>query len=714
MKPSASPPSTASTPARRTVVRYLSLVMFVTLAAASLTAAMISRRTIRDQEQRVAAIRADEVAGLVTSSQTGLAGTLKLLGGVYLTRPDSPASFNTLAKSLVQNDVKYVGIAETQGTSMVVRTIVGSGPVVNDVLAGERAEIAMRAQTEQNMTQVLLPTAIETTKTMFRAVGLPARTVIFYEATIDQTRPAPAGPGSPLQELDTVVYASPTANSATVVLTTTGGRTLTGSVDARAVVVGTDTWLMVTKPKQPLTGTFAPKVPWIILGVGLFTALLASLVVEVLARRRSYALNLIDQRTRELNMTHDELVAARVTADDANRSKSEFLSRMSHELRTPLNAVLGFAQVLETDPLTEGQKEATQHIVKGGKHLLNLINEILDISRIETGNLTLSTESVLLRDLVQEAVDLMGPLAAQNGIHLIVDRTAQNEAYALADRQRLKQILLNLLSNAVKYNRPGGTVTVSCATSPQAPRIGINVSDTGPGITDEQRALLFVPFERLGAEHTPIEGTGIGLALSDRLVQAMGGSLSVESTIGRGSTFTIDLPTAEGPVERFERLNPTAVPEPVRVNHVAPMRHDDSPRTVLYIEDNAANLRLIERVFTNRPDIEIVAAIQGRLGLDIARNNRPSVILLDLHLPDMPGAAVLDRLREDPLTARIPVVVVSADANQRQIQRLLESGATAYLTKPLDVHKLAETIDELLGNETAGEPVKQLLENADK
>jgi CheY-like chemotaxis protein len=223
----------------------------------------------------------------------------------------------------------------------------------------------------------------------------------------------------------------------------------------------------------------------------------------------------------------------------------------------------------------------------------------------------------------------------------------------------------------------------------------VNVTDTGPGISAEQQAMLFVPFERLGAEHTPVEGTGIGLALSDRLAQAMGGSLSVDSQIGRGSTFTIHLPIAEGPVERYERLHPHTVPSPTRVNRsTAPT---GGPWRILSIEDNAANLRLIERVFSNRTDVEVVAAIQGRLGIDLARNSQPAVVLLDLHLPDMPGAEVLAQLREDPLTRDIPVIVVSAEANHRQIERLLDAGATAYLTKPLDVHRLAETVDALLG-----------------
>jgi CheY-like chemotaxis protein len=247
-------------------------------------------------------------------------------------------------------------------------------------------------------------------------------------------------------------------------------------------------------------------------------------------------------------------------------------------------------------------------------------------------------------------------------------------------------VLLNLLSNAVKYNRPRGTLAVGAAESSET-RVRISVSDTGAGIAAERLGQLFVPFERLGAEGTDVEGTGIGLALSRRLTEAMGGTLTVRSTLGQGSTFTLDLPRVEGPVERYERLN--GGPE------VAPVV-ERPQRRILHIEDNLSNLKLVERILAHRPDVEVVPAMHGRLGLELAREHRPALVLLDLHLPDMAGDQVLQRLRDDPATSSIPVVMVSADATPGQVRRLLASGATAYVTKPIDVRDLLRVLDDVL------------------
>jgi CheY-like chemotaxis protein len=269
------------------------------------------------------------------------------------------------------------------------------------------------------------------------------------------------------------------------------------------------------------------------------------------------------------------------------------------------------------------------------------------------------------------------------------DRHNTCDMYVFADRQRLKQILLNLLSNAVKYNREGGTVSLSCE-QPGPTRLRLKVADTGPGLRPDQLSLLFVPFERLGADRTDVEGTGIGLALSRRLAEAMGGSLDVDTTLGEGSTFYVELPLVEGPVERYERINGRGqAPAPDRVTSVH--RH-----AVVYIEDNLANLKLVQRVVAKRDDVEIIPAMQGRLGIELAREHRPVLILLDLHLPDLDGEQVLQRLRDDPDTAAIPVIIVSADATTGGIQRMLSAGAVAYLTKPFDVRELLRIFDELL------------------
>jgi signal transduction histidine kinase/ActR/RegA family two-component response regulator len=381
------------------------------------------------------------------------------------------------------------------------------------------------------------------------------------------------------------------------------------------------------------------------------------------------------RRSRELQEANRQLRAA-------NAAKSEFLSRMSHELRTPLNAVLGFGQLLEMDELTAEQRDGVLQILRAGKHLLELINEVLDLARIESGRLSLSPEPTAVRDLIDEAVALIGPLAdaAQIDLHLEVE-----DATVLADRQRLKQILLNLLSNAVKYNRAGGSVWIS--SHPGAgERACITVVDTGPGIAAASLERLFEPFERLGAEETSVEGSGLGLSLTKRLVEAMAGTIEVDSEPDRGSTFRIGFPLVEGQVERYQRLQ---VPAGGEVDH--------GPRgTVLYIEDNPSNLRLVRRVLQLRPGVTLASAMQGREGLELASTLAPDLILLDLDLPDVDGEEVLGRLRLDRQTSEIPVVVVTADVAAGRRTRLLAQGARGYLTKPLDVRAFLATLDGVL------------------
>ena len=385
----------------------------------------------------------------------------------------------------------------------------------------------------------------------------------------------------------------------------------------------------------------------------------------------------------------EQLIAERTTKlADASRAKSEFLSRMSHELRTPLNAILGFAQLLEMDHLTSEQQESVAQILKAGRHLLDLINEVLDIARIEAGRLAVSIESVSVKEVIQEGLDLVAPLAVARDIQLKVEAAGLSDRFIFVDRQRLKQVLLNLLSNAVKYNRPGGAVTLSYAEV-EGGRLRVNVSDTGLGIPPDRLGQLFTPFERLGAEQTGIEGTGLGLALSKRLVEAMRGTMGVDSTVGRGSTFWVEFPLSveEQPVTQrtAEGPRPAGVAEAAR-----------GAFTVLYIEDNLSNLELIQHLLSRRPEIKLLSAMQGRLGLDLAREHRPDLILLDVHLPDIPGAEMVRLLREDRKTRDIPVVAVSADALPTQIQRLLAAGARAYLTKPLEVRKFLDVVDEVL------------------
>ena len=376
---------------------------------------------------------------------------------------------------------------------------------------------------------------------------------------------------------------------------------------------------------------------------------------------------------------------AKEEADRANYAKSEFLSRMSHELRTPLNAILGFGQLLERQNPTAQQRARVEHIMSAGRHLLNLINEVLDLSRIEAGHLQLSVEPVAVADVLEEALDLMRPLAAERAMQLVVDARLDKDLFVLADRQRLKQVLLNLLTNAVKYTAIRGRIAVSVQHSgPTTTRIV--VTDTGAGIATEKLVRLFTPFDRLDVEQSGVEGTGLGLALCQRLMHAMAGDIGVKSAAGKGSAFWIELPAVDSPLKALPRSRTRAV--------------DDASMAgagkILYIEDNLSNLTLVEEMLAEQPGIELLTAMQGGLGLELARQHSPDLILLDLHLPDLRGHEVLARLRQDEITRDIPVVVISADATVRQIQRLMAAGARSYLTKPLDIGEFFRVIDETM------------------
>ena len=385
-----------------------------------------------------------------------------------------------------------------------------------------------------------------------------------------------------------------------------------------------------------------------------------------------------------LQETAKALEAAKVTAESANAAKSEFLSNMSHELRSPLNAILGFAQLMDSGAPrpTLAQKDSIDQILHAGWYLLELINEILDLALIESGKLSMSLEPIALAEVLADCQSMVEPHARKSGVSLNFG-TNGCAVVVRADRTRLKQVVVNLLSNAIKYNREGGKVEVRCGAG-SAGRVRVSVRDTGKGLTPEKLAQLFQPFNRLGQEGGVEEGTGIGLVVSKRLVELMGGVIGVKSRVGVGSEFWVDLLAATA----LEAPESAALP-------LAQSAASDSPdtataaavRTVLCVEDNPANLMLVERLLARRPDIRLISAVDGRRGIEMARQMQPDVILMDINLPGISGVTALRILRADASTAHIPVVALSANAMPRDIEKGLEAGFFRYLTKPI---KLAE------------------------
>ncbi len=395
-----------------------------------------------------------------------------------------------------------------------------------------------------------------------------------------------------------------------------------------------------------------------------------------------------DNSVRKL--VESKLNEAMAAAEKANRAKTDFLSSMSHELRTPLNAILGFAQLMEsgTPPPTPPQKRNLEQILKAGWYLLELINEVLDLAMIESGKVTLSREPVSLAELMLECRAMIEPQAQKRGIKVAYPRF-EAPLFVSADRIRMKQVLINLLFNAVKYNVPGGAVTVEC-TPAAAASIRISVRDTGAGLAPEQLAQLFQPFNRLGRQAGAEEGTGIGLVVTKRLVELMGGAIGADSVVGVGSVFWVELGLANTPVLVYPKAARAAAPPHAAAPGGAPLR------TVLYVEDNPANLELVEQLIARRPDLHLLSAADGSLGVEFARAYQPDVILMDLNLPGISGNEAQQILRADPQTAHIPIIALSANAVPRDIEKSLKAGFFSYLTKPIKVERFMEALDTAL------------------
>jgi len=668
----------------RSPLRLLSVAVLAVVVGSTVAGFFVTRSVVNDEQHRLVRDRAEQVGLLIQSLFGPVVSALPQLASSDVTQPGVHPQFVAQARGYL-GTVDAIGALRFGDGGFTSTVSVGAGVPPGAEAGADLASLAARAMASKGEVDGLVTTSKG--RRLSLALSAGSGVVVYEDLAFDPSKPLQLSALGPFSDLDGAVYASNRPDPQALVVTTNAHLSLSGDTSAQTVPVGQQHWLVVVKSRGSLVGALAAKAPWALLIGGLLAATLATLLVETLARRRSYALALVDERTTALRRAESAERQARRAAEAANQAKSEFLSRMSHELRTPLNAIIGFGQLLELDDINADQQDSVNQILKGGRHLLDLINEVLDISRIETGNLPLSPEAVSVADATADVVELMRPLADEREVNLSMQASPDRRAlHVLADRQRLKQILLNLLANAIKYNHRGGAVTVSVEHHNDQ-RCRIVITDTGPGITPDKMTRLFVPFERLGAEATGVEGTGVGLALSRRLAEAMNGTLEMTSTPGHGSQFWIELPTTEGPLERYERLH---APEPITGDQSEP----SARRTVLYIEDNLSNLRLIERVLAQREDMQLLPAMQGRLGLTLAKEHQPAIILLDLHLPDLSGEQVLEQLRDDPTTATIPIVILSADATPGQIERLLAAGATSYLTKPVDIRQLLHVLDE--------------------
>jgi PAS domain S-box-containing protein len=401
---------------------------------------------------------------------------------------------------------------------------------------------------------------------------------------------------------------------------------------------------------------------------------------DVTERRR------LDQILKERNL---ELSAARITADKANQAKSDFLASMSHELRSPLNAILGFAQLMESESPapTPAQHDSISQILQAGWHLLKLINEILDLAKIESGQFSLSLESVSLGDVMAECQSIIEGQARAQGIALSFP-IFEAPCFVRADRTRLKQVIINLMTNAIKYNQPNGRVDVTFEENASA-RVRICISDTGVGLSPQRLGQLFQPFNRLGQEGGGVEGTGIGLVVAKQLIELMNGVVGVESTVDVGSDFWFEVASASPPAF-------VAGTDLVPLVPLSPEPSGERQRQFLYVEDNSANLKLVERLFARHSGWKLTGAMTGRLGVELAHSMLPDVILMDINLPDISGDDALVLLRKSPVTRHIPVVAVTANAMPRGIERGLKSGFFQYVTKPINVGEFMKTLTAAL------------------
>jgi signal transduction histidine kinase/ActR/RegA family two-component response regulator len=677
--------------------RMFPAIVVASVVGAAIAGSVIVDGVVRDQEHRLLHERGGELAALLTESVTSAQSSLPVLAQVSQLNQSSPGSFAQAARPLLKTSDLAVGVARERGGIFRVESAAGTGPGVGQPLTGMRAVLAHRALRVSGLVMAVVPDRAQTR--LILAVRGTGGSVVYQESAVHPTQHIPSPPGSPFSDVEIALYASAQADRSKLIITSDGHAPSGGLVDRQVIPAGADRLLLLTASRRPLVGSFAHALHWWVLGFGLLVALLTASLARVLTRRRRFAVAAVNTATTELRLALEEQVRlvreqsrlereaaqAREVAEAANLAKSEFLSRMSHELRTPLNAILGFGQLLERGGLDAEQDKSVDQILKAGRHLLGLIEEVLDISRIEAGTMRISVEPVDTASALGDVTLLIAPVAESAGIKLVADLEAGLELFVLADRQRLRQVILNLLSNAVKYNKPGGSVTLSLDR--EADRVRISVADTGPGIEPDKLERLFVAFDRLDAEQGSVQGTGLGLAVSKSLVELMGGTIIAESSPGNGSVFSVELIAAANPITADTLADAQQAGRDSQAVGV---------RTILYIEDNPSNATLVEQVFFDQPDVKLLVATQGAAGVEFAKAHRPDLILLDLNLPDMHGSAVLKCLQADPDTTEIPVIVLSADVTHSQVRSLLRDGASSYLTKPLDIPEFLDEVAKYL------------------